>query len=151
MICHYQPDNHPILQLHEQSKIQGTHADFRREKTSCVQETAHGADKALPLDVGQSEKYRMSARAVTGEDAIENSQHYAAIKLSKRSASIKSVGKNQTSRAQRGRRTHPRKQYPGVVPSPVLHENSSRIETSEDKDACYRGREDGSKHDLRNS
>ena len=59
MVCDYHPDNHSISPLHEQSKIQGTHADFCREKTSRIQETAHVANKAQLLDVGQSEKYRM--------------------------------------------------------------------------------------------
>ena len=81
MVCDYHPDNHPISPLHEQSKIQGTDADFCREKTSCIQETTHVANKAQPLDVGQSEKYRMSTRTIMGQDPAENSQHYPPIKL----------------------------------------------------------------------
>jgi hypothetical protein len=81
MVCDYHPDYHPISPLHKQSKIQGTHADFCREKTSCIQETAHVANKAQPLNVGRSEKYRMSTRTIMGQDPAENSQHYPLIKL----------------------------------------------------------------------
>lgn len=81
MVYDYHPDYRPISPLHEQSKIQGTHADFCREKTSRIQETAHVANEAQLLDVGQSEKYRMSTRTIMGQDPAENSQHYPPIKL----------------------------------------------------------------------
>jgi hypothetical protein len=77
----YQPDNHPILPFHEQSKIQGANAEFCCEKADCIQKTAYCANNCQFLDVGKGEEYRMSACAIVGEDAVENGQYYPSVKL----------------------------------------------------------------------